>query len=77
MEYRRLGNTNPEVLAGRFGTRTLNPGRREEHSDAETVNLLQKARRLGVSLFDNVTQSEWDAGEERFVKGSESSAYAA
>lgn len=77
MEYRRLGNTNPGVPAVRAGTRTLNTGWREEHSDAETMNLLQKARRLGVGLFDNVAQPEWDAWEERFVKGSESSAYAA
>lgn len=58
MEYRRLGNINLEVSAVRVGAQTLNPGWREEHSDVETVNLLQKARRLGVGLFDNVTQPE-------------------
>ena len=77
MEYRRLGNTDPEVPAVRVGTRTLNPDWREEHSDAETVHLLQKACRLGVSLFDNVAHPEQGAWGERVVEGSEFPTHAA
>lgn len=52
MRYRKLGNTGFDVSLLGFGTWQIGGSRWHTNSEKESIELLQKAHKLGVNIFD-------------------------